>query len=155
MKLVRIIWPLYVVLILCGYSFAQTTSISLCALQQNPARFLNSKVEVEALVFAGIENPHLAHGKCSFPYALGDDYQVFGERFPVEHDEDWKLLKVLLGKSNCASNVRIAKARITGTIIRVPATGTIEPYRMPLELVVQSVSSVERVPVKCSPRGGS
>jgi hypothetical protein len=154
MKSIRFFWPLFIALVVCIDALAQTAETTLCVLQTNPERFLNSEVQVEALVFAGIENPHLANpeGKCRFNYARGDDYQSFGKRFPVKHDSDWKLLNELLGKSDCASNIRVAKAKITGTIIRAPAMGTIPPGEMPFELVIQSVSEVARVPVKCTPR---
>ena len=154
MKLTHFLWPLFIALVLCNDALAQTAETPLCALQTNPEGFLNSTVQVEALVFAGIENPHLANpeGKCWFNYAMGSDYQSFGKRFPVKHDSEWKLLNELLGKSDCASNIRVAKAKIRGTIIRVPATGTIPPEKMPFELVIQSVSEVTRAPVKCTPR---
>ena len=151
MKCTRSLLFLPFILAISGQTRAQAVPISLCSLQADPEKYLNSEVQVETLVFAGIENPHLTEGKCSFRYALGDDYQVFGERFPVKHDDDWKLLQELLGKSDCASNVRTARAKITGTIIRVPATGTTPPNEMPLELVIQSVSGVQRVPVNCTP----
>lgn len=125
--------------------------MSLCSLQEKPERFLNSEVELEALIFAGVEYPRLTAGQCSFRYARGDDYQTLGDRFPVKHNAQWKLLKELLGTTSCASNVRVAKAKIKGTIIRVPATGTVPPNEMPLELVIQSVSEVERVPANCTP----
>jgi len=146
---------MFIVATICNGAFAQTARISLCALQRNPEKFLNSKIEVKALVFAGLENSFLRAGKCSFRYAAGDDYQDFGSRFPVKNDEEWKLLNELLHTTNCASNVRAAKAKISGTVIRFPATGTIRPDEMPLELVIQSVSDVERVPVKCRPKAGS
>ncbi len=154
MKFIRFL-PLFIALMVCNDVLGQTVKTSLCALQANPDKFLNSEVQVEALVFAGIENPHLAspEGKCWFNYARGDDYQSFGKRFPVRRDSDWKLLDELLGKSDCASNIRVAKAKIRGTIIRAPATGTTPPEEMPFELVIQSVSEVARVPTKCTPPG--
>jgi hypothetical protein len=137
---------------LCNCSWAGTVHVSLCSLQEKPERFLNSEVElVEALIFAGGEYPRITAGQCSFRYAYGDDYQTLGDRFPVKHNGEWKLLKELLGTTGCASNVRVAKAKIKGTIIRVPATGTVPSNEMPLELVIQSVSEVERVPVDCTP----
>jgi hypothetical protein len=127
-----------------------TTRVSLCSLQENPERFLNSKVELEALIFEGVEYPRLTEGKCSFRFAGGDDYQTFGDRFPVKDDGQWKLMKKLLGTTRCASNVRVVKARIKGTVTRVPATGTIPESEMPVELVIQSVSEVSRVPIRCT-----
>jgi hypothetical protein len=135
----------------CSSSWAQAADISLCSLQDHPEKFLDSKVEVDALVFAGVEYPRITAGKCSFRFARGDDYQTFGERFPVNDDDQWKLPKQLLNATECASNVRVVKAKIKGTIIRVPATGTVPPNEMPLELVIQSVSEVKRVPVHCTP----
>jgi hypothetical protein len=127
-------------------------SVSLCSVQEHPERFLNFKVEVDGLVFAGVEYPRITAGNCSFRFANGDDYQTFGERFPVHHDEQWTLLKKILGATECASNVRVAKARIRGTVIRVPATGAIPENEMPFELVIQSVSEVEHVQTNCTPR---
>jgi len=148
----HIISVLLGVLTMCSSLWAQAQHVSLCSLQQNPVEFLNSKVEVEALLFAGVEYPRLKEGQCSFRYANGDDYQTFGKRFPVNNDQEWKLLKKVLSSSECASNVRVAKAKIVGTVIRTPATGTIPQDEMPFELVIQSVSGVSRVPMKCSPR---
>jgi hypothetical protein len=108
-------------------------------------------VQVQAMIIAGIENPHLTEGKCWFRFVRGDDYQDLGDRFPATQNEQWMLLLKLLRVSECASNIRVARAKIKGTIIRVPATGTIPPNEMPLELVIQSVSEVERVPVNCTP----
>jgi hypothetical protein len=153
-KIIRLLSLLFTGLLICNNLWAQTARISLCALQKNPERFLNSKVEVEALVFAGLENAHLTEGKCWFRYATGDDYQEFGKRFPIKDDDHWKLLQQVLSKTECASNVRVAKAKIKGTVTRVPATGTIPENEMPMELVIQSVSEVSRVPIKCTPRNG-
>ena len=152
MRFIRLLSLLFVALAVSTDALAKTIRVSLCTLQSNAEKFLNSEVQVEALVFAGFENSHLTNtdAKCFFN-AMGDDYQVFGKRFPVKHDSAWKLLNELLGKTDCASNIRVAKAKITGTIIRVPATGTIPPQEMPLELVIQSVSEVARVPVNCAP----
>ena|ERR1017187_4531689 len=132
-----------------GEKPVQRTSV--CFLQENAERFLNSKVEVEALIFAGVEYPRITEGRCSFRFARGDDYQTFGACFTAKHDGQWKMLEKLLSVSECASNVRVAKARLKGTVVRVPATGTRSPDDMPLELVIQSVSRAEHVPVKCTP----
>lgn len=138
-----------IVLGICHSVCAQTAHVSLCSLQKNPEKFLHSKVEVEALVHTGVEYPRLIAGKCLFRFARGDDYQTFGDRFPVRQNEQWKQLWKLLSKSECVSNVRVAKATLEGSIIRVPATGTIPENEMPLELVIQSVSNVEHVPTNC------
>ena len=134
--------------------WAKTRHISVCTLQENPEKFLNSKVEVEALIFEGVHSPRITQGKCAFRFAGGDDYQTFGNRFPVKNDDQWKLMKKILSTTECASNVRVAKARIRGTVIRVPATWGIPENEMPFELVIQSVSGVTRVPIKCPPSAG-
>ncbi len=151
MKFDRYVLLLFITFGTCNSSWAQAARVSLCSLQKNPGRFLNSKVEVEALVYAGVEYPRIAAGGCLFRFACGDDYQTFGDRFPVINNEQWRMLRKLLGVSECASNVRVARAKITGTVIRVPATGTRSPDEMPLELVIQSVSEVSHVPIKCTP----
>jgi hypothetical protein len=125
--------------------------VSLCLLQDHPEKFLDSTVEVEGLVFAGVEYPRITSDKCSLRFAFGDDYQTLGERFSVRFDEQWTQMKKLLTTTECASNVRAAKARIRGTIIRVPATGNTLQNEMPFELVIQSVSRVEHVPINCTP----
>jgi hypothetical protein len=141
---------LFIILGICSSSWAQTADVSLCSLQDHPEKFLGSKVEVEALVFAGVEYPRLTAGKCSFRFARGDDYQTFGEHFPVNQDEQWTLLKRFLSTSECASNVRVAKAKIKGTVIRVPASGNRPQNAMPFEVVIQSVSGVEHVRINCT-----
>lgn len=141
----------FIILGMCRSSWTQTAHVSLCSLQKNPERFLNSKVEVEVLVYAGMEYPRINAGGCSFRYTRGDDYQTFRERFPVNQNEQWEQLIKLLSITECASNVRVAKAKIEGTVIRTPATGTIPENQMPLEIVIQSVSLVEHVPINCKP----
>ena len=125
--------------------------VSFCTMQKNPESFLHTKVEVRAIIFMGFEMGYIKDEKCLFHFAFGDDYQTFGDRFPVKHDAQWDLMKKLLGTTECASNVRVAKATIKGIVIRVPATGTIPPDEMPLELVIQSVSKVVHVPIRCTP----
>jgi hypothetical protein len=132
--------------------WARTQRPSLCSLQGSPEKFLNLRVEVQVSIFAGVEYPRIADEQCSFRFAYGDDYQTFGDRFPIKDDDQWKLPKELLSKTECASNVRVAKATITGTLVRVPATGTIPQEEMPFELIIQSASDGLRVPVKCTPR---
>ena len=146
---------LFIMLEICNSSSAQTVDVPLCSLQDHPKKFLGSKVEVEALIFAGVEYPRITAGKCSFRFARGDNYQAFGERFPVNDDEQWKLMKELLSTTECASNVRVAKAKIEGTVIRVPVSGSRPQNEMPFELVIQSVSGVEHVPTNCTHRTGS
>ncbi len=139
----------------CGIVQAQTERTSVCALQENAEKFLNSSVEVKGLIFAGVEYPRINNESCSFRFARGDDYQTFGGRFPIRRNAQWKLLEKLLGTTECASNVRVVSARIQGTVTRVPATGTIPADEMPLELVIQSVSEVSPVPIKCTPKNDS
>jgi hypothetical protein len=136
---------------ICSTLCAGVKHTTVCSIEENSKKFLNAKVEVNALILAGIEYPSLKEGRCSFPYERGDDYQTLGNRFPIEHDSQWSLMRELLGTTNCASNVRVVRARIKGTVIRAPARGTIPANEMPLELVIQSVSEVSRVPISCTP----
>lgn len=129
-------------------TWAQPTRVSMCSLQRTPERFVNSEVEVRALIFAG-EYPRIKSNRCTFLYTMGNDYQILESRFPIKDDDQWELLRKLLDTRECASNMRVAKARIVGTIVRVPATGTIPANEMPFELIIQSVSEVEHVPVNC------
>jgi hypothetical protein len=147
-----LLWLSFVIFGMHCTLLASTQRASLCSLQEHPDKFLNSRVEVEALIFEGVEYPRLREGKCSFRFADGDDYQTFGDRFPIKDDDQWKSMKEALAKTECASNVRVAKATITGTVVRISRTGTIPQKEMPFELVIQSVSDVSRVPVKCTPR---
>jgi hypothetical protein len=125
-------------------------SVSLCALHQDPQRFLNTDVEVSALILIGGHNGSLKEGECLFNFAFGDDYQTFGDRFTVKHDAQWNLMKKVLSKPVCSSiNNRVVKGRIKGTVVRTPATGTIPEDEMPAELVIREVAEIERVPLKC------
>jgi hypothetical protein len=150
-----LIWVSLIFVSMCSNLWARTQRVSLCSLQDHPEKFLNLQVEIQASIFAGVEYPRISDGNCSFRFAYGDDHQTFGDRFPVKHDNQWMSLKKILSATQCASNVRVAKATIKGTIIRVPATGTIPQAEMPLQLVVQSVSDVSRVPIKCTPGGAN
>lgn len=128
-----------------------TPRVSLCSIQENPEGFLHVRIDLQAQIFVGNEIGQIKEGKCSFRFAVGDDYQTFGHRFRVKHDAQWALMMKLLGAPlDCRMNARIIKARIRGTVIRVPATGTIPENEMPLEIVIQSVAEVEHVPIKCS-----
>jgi hypothetical protein len=139
----------------CVQAEEHVQRVSVCSIQESPEKFLNVRVEVRALIFFGIEFGHIGEGKCVFGYALGSDYQTFGDRFSAKQDAQWNLMIELLGKSNCASNVSVVRAKIKGTVVRVPATGTIPENEMPLELVIQSVSEVSPVPLRCTPRSAS
>jgi hypothetical protein len=143
--------------VLCSLQAQQPVEhVSVCTLRDNAEKLLGAHVEVRALIFAGIlEAAPIRDGGCSFEYARGDNYVAFGNRFPVKHDSQWDLMEKLLATSRCADNLRVVRARIRGTVIRKPATGTIPQNEMPPELVIQSVSEVSQVPVKCRPRNGS
>jgi hypothetical protein len=144
------------------FVFALTTGyargaeqVTTCVLQGEAEKFLNAVVEVHATIIANGGHFTLIHDhQCKFLFAFGDDYQTFGSRFPVRRDAQWKSMRQILGKTECANNVRLVKAKFRGTVIRSPATGTIPPDEMRLELVIQSVSDVEPVPIKCTPRTG-
>jgi hypothetical protein len=126
--------------------------VSLCAISENPKRFLHSDVEVHALLIVTFEASHLKEGTCSFRYAFGDDYQTFGHRFTVKRDDQWTLMmKYLNSPTNSSLNVRIIKARIRGTVARMPATGVVPENEMPFEIVIQSVYEVENLPISLSP----
>ena len=131
------------------------TRVSLCSIQSDPESFLHAHVEVRASIFVGAAHfGQLKEGKCSFLAAFGDDYQTLGRRFRVKHDSQWALMWKLLRTptpSNCSVNARIAKANIKGVVERVPATGTVPEDEMGLEIVIQSVSGVEPVSIKCTP----
>lgn len=138
----------------CGSAWAVQSGkhVSLCSIQESPANFLQTRIEVNALIFVGPEIGQIQEGKCLFRFAFGDDYQTFGARFRVERDAQWDLMRRLLNTPDkCAVHARIVKARIQGTVIRIPATGTTPEDEMPMEIVIQSVSRVEHVPIKCSP----
>ena len=129
--------------------WAGTEKLSVCSLQEQGEKFLYAAVEIDATIFAGNEYPRIRDANCSFRFARGDDYQSFGKRFEAKQDRQWRLMKRILGIPQCASNIRVARARIVGTIIRAPATGTISADAMPLELVIQSVSGVSKVSIDC------
>jgi len=109
---------------------ARTQSASVCAPEENSQKFLNAKVEVRALIVEGFEHVALIKdGRCSFLFAGGDDYQTFGRRFHVKHNAQWRLMEEILAGTNCGTNIRVVRARIRGTVIRIPATGTIRRKR--------------------------
>lgn len=143
--------------VLCSLRAEQPVQpVSVCSLRDNAKKLLDTQIEVRALIFEGfLEAAFIKDGKCLFPFDGGDNYVAFGDRFPVKHDSQWDLMEKLLATTRCANNVRVVRARIRGTVIRKPATGTIPQNEMPPELVIQSVSEVSQVPVKCRPRGGS
>jgi hypothetical protein len=125
-------------------------AVSLCSIQKNPESFLHTRVEVDAVIFAGLEVDQLQEGKCLFRVAYGDDYQTFGNRFRVKHDSQWDLMRRLLKTPNkCRGNARLIKARMQGTVERVPPTGGTPESEMPLEFVITSVSQVQPAPIDC------
>jgi hypothetical protein len=63
-------------------------------------------------------------------------------------------MREILGRTNCANNARAVRAKITGKVVRIPATGTIPPNEMGLELVIEAVADVSRVLIKCKPLTG-
>jgi hypothetical protein len=67
----------------------KASAVSLCLLQKNPETFFHSTVEVDAVIFVGMESGQLLDGKCSFRFAFWDDHQAFGDRFHVDHDVLW------------------------------------------------------------------
>ena len=145
-------WSVFMLSIAMGYASGQS-SVTTCELQENATNYLNALVEVRSMII--LDSGHFAfiHGeRCKFLFAFGDDYQTFGNQFPATKNAQWKRMRQILSKTECANNVRVVKATFQGTVIRIPATGTIPPDEMGLELVIQSVSDVEPVPVKCRPR---
>ncbi|SRR5229473_5010259 len=134
-----------------GYA-RESAQVTTCILQEKADTFLNTVVEVRATIIEGSGHSAFIHdGQCKFLVALGADYQTFGKRFPAKQNAEWKRMQQVLSKSECANNVRVVKAKFRGTVIRIPATGIIPPDEMGIELVIQSVADVERVPVKCTP----
>jgi hypothetical protein len=126
-------------------------SVSVCTLQRDSQKLLGLEVEVSGILRVGDGHHAFVHdGKCRFLFARGDDYQTFSDRYPIEKDSQWNLMKEAFSKPVCAHlNTRLVKGKFRGTVVRVPATGTRPPNEMPVELVIQSVSEVERVPVQC------
>jgi len=132
-----------------GYAGGQTP-VTTCELQRNAANYLNAVVEVRSMIVVGNGHAAFIHGEnCKFPFAFGDDYQTFGNQFQAKKDVQWKKMRQTLNHTECANNIRAVDGRLQGTVIRVPATGTIPADEMGLELVIQSVFEVEPVPVKC------
>jgi hypothetical protein len=129
---------------------AGQTSVTTCELQENAANYLNAVVEVRSMIIVGSGHAAFIRGEnCKFLFAFGDDYQTFGSQFPARKDVQWKKMRQTLSHTECANNIRAVRGRLQGTVIHVPATGTIPPDEMGLELVIQSISDVEPVPIKC------
>ena len=135
-----------------SWAAEKAQAVSLCSIQKNPERFLHEGVEVRAVIFAGLEIDQLQEGRCLFRVAYGDDYQTFGDRFHVNHNAQWDLMRKLLKTpNNCSGKARFIKAKIRGSVEHVPAIVGIPENEMPFELVIQSVSEVEQAPVVCTP----
>ena len=131
-------------LVFSNYAGATTSaqSISVCTLQENGARFLNMTIEVHGWLIEGGEYPLIHNRKCSFRYAYASN-PMFGGRYPVTHDVQWVQMRHFLSKPNCPpSNIRMVSAKVTGIVVRMPATGKITENEMPLELIVQAASEV-------------
>jgi len=130
---------------------ADSRSVSVCTLQRNSQKLLGVEVEVSGILHVGDGHfGSIEDVKCRFRFAWGDDSQTFAAHYPIEHDTQWDLMKEALSKPACAHlNTRLVKGKFRGTLVRVPSTGTIPPNEMPIELVIQSVSEVDRVPVQC------
>ena len=145
-------WSVFMLSIAKGYAGGQI-SVTTCELQENATHYLNVQVEARSMIILGSGHFAFIHGeRCKFPVAFGDDYQTFGNQFPARKNARWKRMRQILSNTECANNVRVVKARFQGTVIRIPATGTIPPDEMGLEFVIQSASEVDPVPVKCRPR---
>ncbi len=155
MKKIRILplcWSAFIFSLAIGYASGQT-SVTTCELQENASNYLNARVDVRSMIIAGSGHFAFIHGEhCQFRIATGDDYQQFGKQYPATKNAQWKRMEQALSITRCGSNVRAVKAMFQGTVIRVPATGTIPPDEMGVELVIQSVSDVQSVPIKCRPR---
>jgi hypothetical protein len=143
----------FFVIVLCTVSThasGKAHAATICSLASQPEKFLGIEVETSAVLVAGTEYSSIVDGNCSFRFARGDDYQTFGDLYPIEHDTQWDLMLDAVAKAPCEHlSKRLVKAKFRGHVIRVPATGTIPQDQMPLELVIQSVSEVERLPVQC------
>ena len=127
--------------------------VTVCDLEKNPDSFLHANVEFSATLRAGSKYSRISDGACSFFFAFGDDYQTYGNRFSAKKNAQWRLMRSLLinsnNKNDCPFFVRAIKARFRGVVERVPATGTIPPDEMPVEIIFRSVSNVENVPIHC------
>jgi hypothetical protein len=133
-----------------GTALGQDSRVaSLCVLQRDPESFLHSKVEVDAVIFVGMEIGQLLDGKCSFRFAFGDDHQTFGDKFHVDHDATWdRMMSLLKTPNKCAGGARVVKAHVRGVVERVPKTVGVPENEMPFELVITGVLTVQ------SPRAG-
>jgi hypothetical protein len=128
--------------------------VSICDIQKNPESFLHTKVEIlNTLRLNNTEHNLLHEGSCVLNFAFGDDYQTFGDRYSAKKNAQWRLMRSLLinsnNKNDCPFFVRAIKARFRGVVERVPATGTIPPDEMPVEIIFRSVSHVEAIPIHC------
>jgi len=142
------------ILSVSGNLWAKARQTSVCELQQIPESFVNTQVELRAIIIVGGEGAYIVDGKCKFIFASGDDYQTFGHQYRVKKDAQWIRMREILGRTECANNARAVRAKITGKVVRIPATGTIPPNEMGLELVIEAVADVSRVLIKCTPLRG-
>ena len=128
------------------------THVSVCTVQINPKSLLGKKIEFSGPIVIGPEIGFIRDGDCRFRFVFGDDYQDFGKRYKPKMDAQWALMRKAFRTPNtCNVRSRFVKATIRGTVDRVPATGTIPKNEMPLQIVIQSVSNVERIDIKCTP----
>jgi hypothetical protein len=132
-------------------AFAQPKTVSVCALARDSQMSIGHEVEVSAILHVG--DGHYAmiqDARCSFRFATGDDYQTFGNTYPVERDTQWELMKEALARPACSHlNTRLVKGRFKGKVIRVPRSGTIPQNEMPVELVIQAAADIAKVDVQC------
>lgn len=127
----------------------QAAQVTICSLEDSGPTLLNSTVEFQTIIVLGSEYPLLREGDCTFRFAFGDDYQTYGDRFPAKRNAQWRLMRKIFRTPICAPTARAVKGKWRGTVTREPATGTIPPDEMPIEVVIQSVSGVQNAIKRC------
>ena len=133
-------------------AYSEPRTVTICALEQNWEHRLNQQLEIRGNIEVGGEHGLITDQGCRFLFAFGSDYQTFGNRYRATTDREWAVMWSVLHTRldpPCNFHVRVAKARMRGTLIRVPRTGTIPQDEMPPEFVIRRVYEVTEVPILC------
>lgn len=144
------------VLIVCIPASANPRKLTICDLNSDWEHLLNKQLEIRGTIFISGEIGVITDQHCSFRFAFGDDYQTFGSRFRVKRDSQWILMRrMLTTQPTCLDGsivkgqLRIVTARMRGTLIRSPRTGTIRQDEMPPEFVIRRVYEVRQPSIAC------
>jgi hypothetical protein len=127
---------------------------SVCAIRQNQQDYIHKRVQVTALLRIAFEDQDVHEGECALTIAWGNDYQRFGNQFPVRNDRAWNLLRALIGgaywqacKPGAFKN--LVSAKLTGTIEPVHVSGEKPDDPVEVQLIIQEAAHVKVRKANC------